>query len=154
MKYRGKRLEKPQKTCLVLPRQAGDIVLWFNPVLDFDAFLLLCPAPKPPVITKPGGGQITNLDDKKFLKDLDVHAAQRTSWMILKSLEGNEIEWETVDMLKPETYENFQKELIDTGFSQLELNRIIGGVIDACGLNSAKIDEATKSFLATALPVA
>jgi hypothetical protein len=69
--------------------------------------------------------------------------------MILKSLSATEgLEWEQVDMSKPETWHNYGDELVSSGFSPAEIFAITEAVMTACGLNQKKIDEATERFLA------
>ncbi len=113
------------------------------------AFNAICAPPNPPESIRPGGVRSKNIYDKKYLKALDEYANQKTAWLILTSLEATEdLVWETVDMSKPETYLNYRSELIDSGFSAVEINMLIATVMEACGLTQDKIEEATKSFLA------
>ena len=149
MKIAGKIFSGPRVETLVLPRQDGEVVIKARAVLNFDDFEAICHEPVPPLRMSPGGESAPLLTDKDYLKKLDLYAERKTHWMILKSLEATEgLQWETIDMDVPTTWVNYQKELTDAGFSFAEINMVVRLVVDACGLNQAKIEEATKRFLA------
>lgn len=149
MKIQGKTFSGPDIVPVVIPRNDGDVVFKAQAVLDFSDFDALCPAPEPPEILKPGGVRSSDPEDANYLKDIDKWAVKRTNWMILKSMEATEgLEWETVDKSDPETWDNFRQEMQDSGFTIVEVGRIIAAVTEACGLNQDRIDEATERFLA------
>jgi hypothetical protein len=58
------------------------------------------------------------------------------------------LEWELVDLENPDTWERYQEELQQCNFSDIEMTRIIEGVMTANGLNQAVLEEAEKRFLA------
>jgi hypothetical protein len=148
MKINGQVITKPEDEVVVIPRRSGDLVFKARAV-DFSDFMKLCPAPQAPTMIVKGGGKSLNVEDKEYKKALSVWATQRTNWMIIKSLQATEgFEWETVKMDEPSTWGNFQQELEDSGLTALEINAVVQIVLDACGLNQKKIDEATKRFLA------
>jgi len=149
MKIHGKKLDSPNEVTIVIPRQSGNIIFKAQAVLDFEPFKAICPQPEPPQIMKPGQQPREDLEDPKYVEELNKWSKQHTEWMIIKSLEATEgLEWETVDKSDPETWANYEKELRDSGFAPAEITRIITSVLDACGLNQRKIDEATEAFLA------
>lgn len=149
MKIAGKVLDGPREEVIVFPRGEDEIVFRARAVLDFNDFEKLCTPPEPPKKLVPGGAEIANPDDKKYLEALDVFAAKKSSWMILKSLEATkDLEWDTVDMDDPDTWDNFREDLKNSGFSFAEVALIMQTVSTACGLNQTKIEEATKRFLA------
>lgn len=149
MKINGKKIEGPNEEIVVIPRNSGDIVFKARAVLSFDEFDKLCPLPVPPKTLMKGGGFSENVESPEYKKNLDDWTSRRTHWMILESLKATEnLEWETVDASKTDTWENYQTELLSSGFSPMEQARIVQAVTSACGLNQDKIDEATKRFLA------
>jgi len=149
MKYAGKKFEGRSTEVVVIPRQGFSVIFKAQAVLNYDNFEKLCPLPNPPKVMKPGGVTVSNVEDPKYLEAIGKWSGYKTTWMILESLKATpELEWETIDPLKPETWSNWEDELTDGGFSQAEITAIIGIVIDACGLNQTKIDKATKDFLA------
>jgi hypothetical protein len=145
----GKKLDGPKEEVVVIPRQDGDLVFKARAVLDFTDFDKLCPTPEPPEVIKPGGIKAADPEDADYLAKLDEWGTQKSNWMILKSLAATEgLEWETVNMSDPKTWANYQQEMQDSGLSMGEVSRIVSIIMDACGLNQQKIDEATKRFLA------
>lgn len=149
MKLHGRKLNKPDFEVCVIPRAGSDLVFKAQPVMDFDAFNKLCPMPTPPSITRPGGVTSQDVEDPEYKVALDAWAANRTDWMIIQSLNATEgIEWEGVNNSDPSTWKNFRTEFETSGLTAVEINAVINAVIEACGLNSKKIEEATKRFLA------
>jgi hypothetical protein len=149
MKIHGVKLDTPNEEVVVIPRKSGDIVIRAKAILDDEEFLKLCPTPTPPEVIRAGGARSLDINDKDYLKKMDDWAANKTHWMVLKSLEATEgLEWDNVNMSDPATWSEYSKELQVAGFSQLEIVRILTAVTDACGLNQDKIEEATKRFLA------
>lgn len=150
MKIAGRIFKGPRVETVVLPRQGGDIVIQAQAVVDFNDFEELCVMPKPPMMQKRGESeQIPLLDDKDYLKKVNAYAEKQTNWMMLKSLEATkDLEWETVDADDPDTWGNYKDELQAAGFSFKEVSLILNTVMDACGLNQSKIEEATERFLA------
>jgi hypothetical protein len=73
--------------------------------------------------------------------------------MVVKSLEPSEIEWDTVDPDNPKTWTNYAEDLRGAGFSQVEVNRIVGLVWEANCLDEAKLEEARQVFLRGQQPV-
>jgi len=149
MKINGKKLDGPSIEVVVIPRQSGEIVFRAQAVLDYSDCDKLNPMPQAPKRLMRGGEVQENVEDPKYIKAVDVWATRKFYWMFVKSLEATEgLEWETVKLDKPETWELYKKEMQDSGFSPGEIARVEMCVTDACGLNQTKIDEATKRFLA------
>jgi hypothetical protein len=79
------------------------------------------------------------------------YSQYRYAWIMIESLKATEnLEWETIQSDKPETWLNFEKELQDSGLSGIEIGRIANGVLEANCLNEDKITEARNRFLASA----
>jgi len=149
MKYLGEKLDAPTVEVIVIPRQTGDIVFKAAAILDYSNFEKMCPQPEPPESMVPGGGTQQDIEDPKYNEHLNEWAERKSHWMILKSLQSTEdLEWETVDMAKPETWKNYAQELRDAHFTDYHINQILNIAITVNGLDQSKIDEATKSFLA------
>jgi len=149
MKINGKKLDGPNIEVVVIPRQSGDLVFKAQAVLDYTDCDKLNPMPQPPKRLMRGGGTQENVDDPKYKKAVDEWALRKFYWMFVMSLKATEgLEWETIKMDDPSTWENYKKEMQTGGLSPGEVARIETCVTDACGLNQAKIDEATQRFLA------
>ncbi len=152
MKIQGKTISGSNETYIVIPRASGeDIIFKARAVADMEPFETMCPPPMPPKKMLPGGDEVVNLKDKTFLQAITKHSQKRLMWIVLTSLEATEdLEWETVDMSDHNTWENFQTELTDAGFSSVEVNRIVAECIDVNALDEEKISEARERFLLAA----
>lgn len=149
MRINGKKIEGPNEELIIIPRPDEPIVFTARAVLDMDEFDKLCPRPTPPIIRKRDGTRIEDYDDARYRKKLDDYAVKKSSYMLLKSLEGTEgLEWEDVDIADPSTWENYKAELRESGFSDVEVQRIMVGVLSANCLSESRLEEARKSFLA------
>lgn len=119
-------------------------------VNDYKEFDKLCPEPKPPGIIKPGGMRDFDYNDGGFLKAREAHQKRRSDWMILQSLKAtDQLVWEKVNDLDPDTWHLWKEELAAAHFSEIEIGRILRGVMVANCLDDDRIEEARKHFLAT-----
>jgi hypothetical protein len=157
MKLHGKKIEGINVETLVIPR--GDnindaIVFKCQAVLDMQEFDRVCPPPKAPMMIKSGGKRVLDLEDPKFKFANDQYAIKRVSYIVLKSLQATpELEWETVNMGDSDTWGNYEKELRESGFSQIEIMRIINACMSANCLNEDRLEKARNDFLASVQPV-
>jgi len=148
MKIAGKKISGPAIEIIPIIRGDEEIILKAQAVLDYDEFYQICPIPKPPEVVLPGGERRSEIENPDYKKKLTEHSNKKYAWMILKSLAATpSLEWETVDLSKPETWENYEKELKDSGFTEQEIFRIIQTVVNVQGLDNKKIEEARKRFL-------
>jgi hypothetical protein len=156
MKIHGKKIEGSNIETIVIPRGDGDpIVFRCQAVLDMEPFDKLCPPPRAPIILKPGGKRITDIEDGKYKAQIEQHNNKRMGYLILKSLEATEgLEWETVKLSDPETWDGYQKELKESGFSSIEIMRIVNTCMAANCLDEARLDKAREDFLASAVGAA
>lgn len=152
MKLAGKKLEGPNVEAIVLPRGDGEpIVFYAQAIMDFEPFEQLCPRPKAPTIVKRGGQKSQNTEDPNFKLALEQYSRKRFAWIILTSLRQgtSSLEWETVDYGNQNTWLNYEKELRESGFSDVEIGRIHRGCLIANALDDDKLDEARNAFLAS-----
>lgn len=137
------------KSCeevLVLPRISGDIVIRARAVTTTDEFDAMVPAPVAPGIrTKDGFKPDTK--DASYQQAVAHYSEQRLAYMVLKSIEGSEIEWETVKIADPSTWINWSNELKAAGLSDVECNRIVLCVMQANSLDEDKLRTAREVFL-------
>lgn len=150
MKIAGKELGSgPNVEYVVIPRSDGDIPFTCSAVLDFEEFDKVCPAPEPPMVVRPGGLQTPDMEDADYTKAVQEHGKKRMSWMIVKSLSATEgLEWETVNMQNPDTWENYEKELQSAGFAFMEVIHIRNACLQVNMFDETKMIEARKRFLA------
>jgi hypothetical protein len=136
----------PAEEILVLPRGEEQIVFRARGLSDMDEFDKLCPEPDPPVrLTK--AGKEPNEEDANWQSAMLAHGRRRVAYMVVKSLQPSNIEWDTVDPDNPKTWTNYTDDLRRAGFSQVEVNRIVGLVWEANCLDEAKLEQARQVFL-------
>jgi hypothetical protein len=111
-----------------------------------DDFYRLCPIPTPPMMLK-GGRRVPDTEDKGYQTDVESHASKRSAYIIVRSLEPSQIEWDTVRLDQPSTWLSWEDDLKQAKFSVVEINRIHRLVLEANCLDEAKLEEARKSFL-------
>jgi hypothetical protein len=151
MKLNGKKIEGPNIELIFIPRADKEpIVLKAQAVTDYEAFKKLCPEPKPPKAMKPGRIIVQNTEDPEYKKAMEEHSKKRLEYMILQSLSVTEgLEWETVNLGDASTWGNYEAELRASGFSDIEIQRIVMSVLSANGLDDAKVEQARNRFLAS-----
>lgn len=147
MRIGGVEVKGPAEEVLVLPRLDGNnIVFRAKAVMDMDEFEALCPLPKPPGKLTKDGWQADE-KDKTYQEILHTHGEKRFAYMVVKSLEPSDIEWETVKPDNPSSWLKWQEELQQAGISSTEINRIIVCVMQANALDESKLKEAREVFL-------
>lgn len=142
----GGKLVTPNEEVLILPRTLGDNIVIRAVAVDMDSFEDMYPKPQLPKRIVRGGVE-DNPDSPAYIEAITSWGDRRFEYMVLKSLEPSDIEWETVKMDKPATWKNWTKELQEAGFATTECNRIINCVLTANSLNEAKLVAAREAFL-------
>jgi len=151
MKLHGKPLSRMNNQVIIFPREDGDIVFKAAPVLDFSEFEKLCPEVSPPMMLKRGETiPIPDLENAKYKEATAKRNRNYTLYMIFKSLQATVgLEWETVKLNDPITWENIDKELESSGLTNIERGQILQAVMRANSLDMSYIDEARKRFFAS-----
>lgn len=148
MKIHGQRPNLPKAKPVVIPRPDGDIVFLCSPVFDFTDFDKLCPEPKPPLVTKASGEKEYDLNNPGYSAKVEKRGNQRMGWMMLKSLEGTEgLEWENVQLNKPDTFDKVFDELKEARLSQLEINYLVRTVLEVSSMDEERLEEARRNFI-------
>lgn len=148
MKLEGYNFEKPNEEVVVIPREEKDVVFRCSAILDYSEFEAICKPPQPPEVVKPGGKREVNTEDEGFLEQAKKHAERRIHWLILKSLQATPgLEWSTVDMNNPKTWENWREEMRQAYFTDVEIGMVQQGVFSANSLNEERLEEARRNFL-------
>lgn len=149
MKINGKEIAKQGIEIVVFPRQHGDLVFKAKPVTDFSVFENLCPIPVPQEMVKPGNIRVKDVEAPAYKEAMQKWAEKRTAWLFRESLSATEgLTWDTINPSDSDSWLNFTKEIVDSGLSSIELNKLYETIMIACGLTQDKIEEATKRFLA------
>lgn len=148
MRIKGQAISGPNEELIVIPRGKSQIVLKARAVLEYDDFERLCPEPTAPFVLKPGGRKEYNFSDPKFQAAAAQRVKKQTYYMFIKSLEATEgLEWDNIDLKRPETWLDFENELKGSGFSQIERGMITRGIMIANNLDDGKVEEARQRFL-------
>jgi hypothetical protein len=143
----------PTEEILVLPRGEKQIVFRARGVQDYDEFDALCPEPKPPGILKPKEGWVPNPDEPGYKDMMKTYGLKRMGWLVIKSLEPSNVEWDEVSLDNPSTWTNWQDEFLANGFTLVECNRIQHLTFEANCLDEAKLEKAREAFLRGQEPV-
>jgi len=135
---------------IVLPRPEGDIVMKAQAVGDFKDFDKLCPPPEPRRKRLADGQEILDVEDKGYKQAVENYSQKRVAYMCIKGLSAGtpDLEWEQVKLEDNNTWLKFEAELIESGFSDVEIKRIVAGVMRANCLSEMAVEEARKRFLA------
>lgn len=154
MKYKGKKLEGRNTDILVLMRGQDRIVFKAQALESYDEFDKLCSMPSIPTRLRPGNVKEPNPNDTVYKGLVEKYAEKKTNYTIIKSLDISEdIEWDNVNLNKPETWGNWQKELKDAGFTEIEIMRVLQLCTRVNCLDEDLLDQAKEDFLAEALQV-
>lgn len=147
MKIQGKKIEGHNIEICPIPRPDGDIIFRCQAVINMDDFEKICPLPVAPFKVLKGGKRAEDLENPRYKAQIIEYNKKRTAYMIIKSLEATEgLEWETVDLSDSSTWDNYKKEFEESGFSEIEVMRIINAVMSANCLNETVIEEAKQRF--------
>ena len=149
MRLNGKTVSGANETIIVIPRFNSDnIIFKARAVLDMEEFEKMCPAPTPPKKVFAGGREVENVKDPGYIQQMENHSTLRLSWIVLTSLSATEdLEWDNVDIADPTTWNNFRIEMTESGFSTIEINRVIADCLNVNALNEEKIEAARELFL-------
>lgn len=148
MKLHGKEIERPEPVFAVFQRGDNELVIQCEAVYDHEPFEKVCPVPKPPKKVMKGGIEQVVLDDPDYLQRVDKHSERQFAWLVISSISNTPgLEWETVDINKPSTWESYQKEMRESGFLQAEINEIVARVLEANAMDESRMEEARQRFL-------
>ena len=148
MKIKGKKIEGPNIEIIPIPRGIGpDIILKAKAVMDMTSFEKMCPIPKPP-LRLIAGVDVPQLKDPNYRQQVTQYSEKRMAWLTITALEATEgLEWEKVKADDPSSWIHLQDEFKESGFSSVETQRIIAGVVSVNALSEAKIEAARERFL-------
>lgn len=131
---------------LVLPRGNKQIVFRAVGLSNWDEFDKLCPEPKPgKKMVK--GGTVDDFDNKAYLESMKEYGRRRTAYMVVKSLEPSQIEWDKVSLAVPGSWPLWEKELLDNGLCKTECHRVFNLVMGVNSLDEDKLRKARDFFL-------
>lgn len=136
----------PNEVFLVLPRGEQNLVFKARGVPNYDEFDELCSEPSAP--KKMVKGQwVVDEDNTDYQEMVKQYNKRRMDWLTIRSLEPSEIEWDSVDVSKPSTWQNWRQDLLDGGLSIHEIGRVAALVLEANSLDEDKLKEARDFFV-------
>lgn len=149
MKYKGNVVRGLREVIEVIPLNGVDIGFIFKAVVNEEFFEKVSPEPQPPKQKNVKTGQtLPNFTDPTYLKAQSEWGTRKTNWMFLESMKDTpDFEWETVVLNDPGTWHNWVKELEDSGFGQVDIQRLLNAFARAQGLDERMVEEARKRFL-------
>lgn len=150
MKVGGVPIDGPKKVTLVLPRENGDLIFHFVAVSDDSEFEKLYPEPVPPKTfltatqeTKP------DYDDDNYKASIIAFRKARQAWLVIKSMEPSNIEWDLVKMADPNTFDLWNEDFKQAGLSISEVNAVWAHYLKANIVTDEMLQEARMRFLAS-----
>jgi hypothetical protein len=142
MKLHGKTISPPKPKRFTI----REVEFTVGPVLDFEEFDRLVPEPKVPLVRKKvgrGWSKRRDPDSQDYRDAMERYGDLRSSYIVLYSLAFTEgLEWDTVDLQDPKTWENYKKELTES-FTAAEIGMIIN---EAFTVNMPDEEEAVGNF--------
>lgn len=145
MKIGGVVCDGPPICDLPLPFGDGVVLFKAQGIPNYDEFNLLAPTPEPPVKVTPEGS-VKDYDNPNYKHDMEIRELRRSAYLIVKSLEPSNIEWDSVMIDEPKTWMNYEKDLLKAGFNIHQINRILDLVAEANGLSEEKMQWARDVF--------
>jgi hypothetical protein len=148
MKVGGVQVTPPPEGLLVLEREHGNLVFRARPVPieAWDHFNKLCPEPPVPMVLVKGEKK-ANPSDETYQHNVRRLSARRIAYLCLKSLEPSNIEWDSVKLDDPDTWEKFEDDLRAAGMTEIEIDKVIKLCVGANTLDEEKLRKARESFL-------
>jgi len=131
---------------LVLKREDDELVFRAQPVHDLDEFEALCPAPdfKKFGVLTPQGWQ-PDPEAPEYLDLLKTYRKRRWAYIVIKTLEPSNIEWEKVKLKDHTTWLDYYEELAAV-LSYNELGHVMALIEEANALDQEKLEENRQSF--------
>jgi hypothetical protein len=137
----------PPEAFLVLPRAAGNIVFRARGLSDMDEFHKLCPEPPAPAVLNADGSKTVDDTNRDYVAAMAEHKKRWWAYLVIRSLEPSNIEWDLVQLEQPSTWANWETDLLANKFTRFECNRVYQTVLEANSLDEAKLEKARALFL-------
>ena len=146
MRVGGVTVTAPVEELLVIPRGDTNLVFIAKALDNMDEFDALSPKPEPPgKFTK--DGWVPEPDHPDYRTILEHYGIRRLAYIVVRSLEPSNIEWDTVDISNPKTWVNWETDLRNAKMTGIEIDKVLQLVIETNSLSEAKLKKARESFL-------
>lgn len=152
MKMPGLEAPEPSQRIVAFKRPGGKWISFTVRGVDrFDDFQKMCPLKKPSWSMDASGRKTYNTNSPEYQKYLAAQNKKFDDWLLIESItEPSSIEWDTVDRNDPETFGNWETELIEKGISAGERRRITLAVEEVNNITDQSVQETMADFLSTA----
>ncbi len=140
MKLSGVEVHAKYRKEEVILRDDTEFVFKLEAVGDYDSFEEKYPRPQPPTINRKGV-ESPDLEDEDYKELVSEWAGWRINWMCVQTFQ--DVEWKTVTN-EPETFENWETELGEAGFSYNEVGRLRNAILTVNGLMEPERIEAAR----------
>ncbi len=138
----------PNEDILVLPRGENVIVFRARGLPNMDEFNALVPEPKAPS-KMTASGMVPDVENRDYKQIVEEYNKRRMAYLMVKSLEPSNIEWDLVKPDVPGTWALWEDDLKcnGKGLTQIEVNLVARLAYDANSLDEAKLRKARETFL-------
>lgn len=145
MRVGGVTVTAPVEELLVIPRGESSLVFRARAVESMDEFDAMSPKPQPPgKLTK--DGWVPEPEHPDYRTILEHYAVRRLAYIVVRSLEPSNIEWDTVDINNPKTWANWDTDLRNAKMTEVEIDKVLQLVIEANSLSEEKLKRAREDF--------
>lgn len=150
MKINGAKIEGRHVEEIFVPRGEVDGIMFKAvAVTDLEEFDAKCEEPKPPYIHRPGKAPAPDYESKAYKDAMTEHNKRRLGYIMMETLKETEgLEWELMNPEDPNTWSQYEEEFKGSGFTQMEVNLILAGVMKVNSLDPEHIKQARERFLA------
>jgi hypothetical protein len=155
MKMNGQEINARNELTHIIPRENGpNFVFTVRSVLSYDEYNDQFPRPKPTMRRHKGEEVDRAVEDDSFTELMEEWSAQKMDWIVIQALAPTEwLEWSTIDMNDSKTFGNWNAEMLDASFTDVEIKLLFSSVMIVNGTNQATLDKAMDDFLAGPGPV-
>jgi hypothetical protein len=135
---------------LTFKRGQNFLAFYAQPVWDMDEFNALCPLPENKNFRFEKGGKVKDPDAPAWRETLSEYSRKRWGYVVLKSLEPSNIEWDGVSLDDPSTWLTVEEEL-KKHLAVYEFAKVMELVDEANAIDAAKLEENAESFFQQSL---
>lgn len=135
---------------LTFKRGENFLAFYAQPVWNMDEFNALCPPPENTNYRFEKGGKVKDPDAPQWREKLADYSRKRWGYVVLKSLEPSNIEWEKVSLDDPKTWLYVEEELKEH-LAVYEFAKVMELVDEANAIDEAKLEANAESFFQQSL---
>lgn len=148
MKRNGEKLVKPATKLVVFQREDEFIEFTLSAVGNRKSFDKMVPEPKPVIARSLDGTEEPQVQAPNYKAAVEKRNDLFRAWLVINAISPSTewLEWEQVDLDKPETWLLWEDEMEQAGISYGERTQLTNHVIELNALSRNAVDEALKSF--------